>query len=172
MNLQRPNANDATRTFNRSKNVSPSSGICSRCIDGCRGNCEVFKASFRGREVIYPGPYGKVTAGGDKDYPVDYSHFNIQGTCVGAFGIPADSELATFPAVDCATNLGRDGSIELDFPVFTGAVGSTRIARVNWDEIAIGAAISGIIVVAGENICGMDKEAELKNGRIVRSRQM
>ncbi|PIS33545.1 MAG: hypothetical protein COT38_04775 [Candidatus Omnitrophica bacterium CG08_land_8_20_14_0_20_41_16] len=41
MNLQRPNANDATGTFNRSKNVVPGSGICSRCIDGCKGNCEV-----------------------------------------------------------------------------------------------------------------------------------
>ncbi len=35
----------------------------------------------------------------------------------------------------------------------------------------MGAAISGIMVVAGENICGMDKLAELKNGRIVRSRK-
>jgi hypothetical protein len=55
---------------------------------------------MKGRETIYPQPYGKITAGGDKDYPVDYSHFNIQGTCVGAVGLPADSDLATFPAVD------------------------------------------------------------------------
>jgi len=127
---------------------------------------------MRGREVIYPQPYGKVTAGADKDYPVDYSHFNIQGTCVGAHGVAADSEVATFPAVDGTTKLGRHGTINMDFPVFTGAVGSTRIARVNWEDIAIGAAISGIIVVAGENICGMDKNADLKNGRIVRSPEM
>jgi len=36
MNLGRPNANDATGTFNRSKNVVPGSGICSRCVDGCK----------------------------------------------------------------------------------------------------------------------------------------
>src|SRR3989338_3686220 len=88
MNLQNPIASDATRTFNRSKNVVPISGLCSRCIDGCRGNCEVFKSSFRGREVIYPGPFGDVTAGGDKDYPVDYSHLNIQGYALGANGLP------------------------------------------------------------------------------------
>jgi hypothetical protein len=52
MNLQRPNANDATRTTNRSKSVVPMSGLCTRCLDGCTGNCEVFKASFRGRELI------------------------------------------------------------------------------------------------------------------------
>ncbi|MBE0418019.1 MAG: FMN-binding glutamate synthase family protein, partial [Coriobacteriia bacterium] len=79
MNLQRPNGTDVTQTSNRSRDVVPGSGICSRCIDGCRGNCEVFKSSFRGREVIYPGPFGEVTAGGDKDYPIDYSHLNILG---------------------------------------------------------------------------------------------
>ena len=84
MNLQRPNGNDATRTANRSRNVAPGSGICSRCIDGCTGNCEVFKATFRGRELIYPGPYGEISAGGDKDYPLDYSHLNIQGYALGA----------------------------------------------------------------------------------------
>jgi hypothetical protein len=72
MNLSRPNSNDATRTANRSRSVVPMSGLCSRCIDTCTGNCEVFKASFRGRELIYPGPFGDITAGGDKDYPVDY----------------------------------------------------------------------------------------------------
>ena len=40
------------------------SGLCSRCLDGCRGNCEAFKATFRGRELLYPGPFGEVTAGG------------------------------------------------------------------------------------------------------------
>ena len=55
MNLQRPNANEALQTANRSRSIVPVSGICTRCIDGGRGNCDVFKASFRGREVIYSG---------------------------------------------------------------------------------------------------------------------
>ena len=88
MNLQRPNANDVTQTSNRSRNVAPTSGICTRCIDGCRGNCEIFKSSFRGREVIYPGPFGTLTAGADKNYPIDYSHLNIQGYAMGARGLP------------------------------------------------------------------------------------
>ncbi|MDP2300707.1 MAG: FMN-binding glutamate synthase family protein, partial [Actinomycetota bacterium] len=101
MTLQRPNANDATQTSNRSRDVAPASGICTRCLDGCRGNCEVFKASFRGREVIYPGPFGEITAGGDKDYPVDYSHLNIMGYALGAEGLPGgavgDSDNTLFP---------------------------------------------------------------------------
>ncbi len=69
MNLQQPNANEATQTSNRSRSVSPVSGLCTRCVDGCKGNCETFKATFRGREVIYPGPFGTVTAGGGQELP-------------------------------------------------------------------------------------------------------
>lgn len=164
MNLQQPNANEALQTANRSRSVSPVSGICTRCIDGCRGNCDTFKASFRGREVIYPGPYGEVTAGGDKNYPVDYSHLNIQGYALGAKGLPdgveASPDTATFPAVDTETEYGWDKKVKMKVPVFTGALGSTEIARKNWEHFAIGAAISGITIVCGENVCGIDPKLE------------
>jgi glutamate synthase domain-containing protein 2 len=164
MNLQRPNANDATRTANRSRNVSPMSGICTRCIDGCTGNCEVFKATFRGRELIYPGPFGEVTAGGDKDYPVDYSHLNIQGYALGARGLPegviGDPDTATFPSVNTETDYGWDIKVKMKIPIFTGALGSTEIARKNWEHFAVGAAISGVTLVCGENTCGIDPKLE------------
>lgn len=171
MSFSKPNRSSATKTKTRVE-PAPISGICVTCLDGCPGPCEIGRSAIKGRETIYPQPYGKITAGADKDYPVDFSHFNIQGTCVGAVGIPADSDLATFPSVGTTTALGKDGSLKLDFPIFTGAVGSTFIARVNWEEIAAGAAISGIIVIAGENICGMDKDAEFKNGKVVKSPEM
>jgi glutamate synthase domain-containing protein 2 len=165
MNLQRPNANEATRTANRSRNVSPMSGICTRCLDGCTGNCEVFKATFRGRELIYPGPFGEVTAGGDKDYPIDYSHLNIQGYALGAEGLPAGvaggPDSAIFPAVNTETEYGWDIKVKMKAPVFTGALGSTEIARKNWDHFAVGAAISGVTLVCGENVCGIDPRLEL-----------
>lgn len=167
MNLQRPNANDALGTFNRSKNVVPGSGICSRCIDGCRGNCDIFKATFRSREVIYPGPFGEMTAGGDKDYPVDYSHLNIQGYALGAKGLPGDAkgnpDNTKFPDVDTETQYGWNSKVRMKVPVFTGALGSTEIARKNWEHFAIGAAISGITLVCGENVCGIDPALELDN---------
>jgi len=171
MNLQRPNANDATRSANRSRNVAPASGICSRCIDGCTGNCEVFKATFRGRELIYPGPFGDITAGGDKEYPVDYSHFNIQGYALGANGLPAGVEgnpdTAIFPAVNTETEYGWDIKVKMKLPAFTGALGSTEIARKNWEHFAIGAAVSGVTLVCGENVCGIDPGLELdSNGKV------
>ena len=68
MNLGRPNANEALQTHNRSRNVAPQSGICSRCVDGCKGGCDLFTSTFRGRELLYPGPFGEVTSGAYKDY--------------------------------------------------------------------------------------------------------
>ena len=122
MNLQRPNANDATKTANRSRNVVPMSGICTRCIDGCTGNCEVFKATFRGRELIYPGPFGEITAGGDKDYPIDYSHLNIHGYALGAEGLPSgitgDPDTCIFPKVNTETEYGWDVKVKMKVPIF------------------------------------------------------
>ena len=177
MNLQRPNSNDATRTTNRSKSVVPMSGLCTRCIDGCTGNCEVFKATFRGRELIYPGPYGEITAGGDKDYPVDYSHLNIHGYALGAKGLPpgvvGDPDIATFPRVSTETDYGWDIKVKMKVPIFTGALGSTEVARKNWEHFAVGAAISGVTLVCGENVCGIDPQLELDaNGKVTSAPDM
>ena len=164
MNLQQPNSNDVSQTTNRSRSVVPSSGLCTRCIDGCRGNCEVFQATFRGRELIYPGPFGEITAGGDKNYPVDYSHLNIQGYALGAEGLPpgmeANPDTCTFPGVDTITAYGWDVKVRMLAPVFTGALGSTEVARRNWEHFAAGAGVAGITVVCGENVCGIDPKLE------------
>ena len=171
MSFSKPNASPATNTKNR-VSPSPGSGLCVVCLDGCVGLCEVAKSAIRGRELIYPQAYGKVVAGSQKDYPIDFSHFNIQGTCVGAVGIEADSDKAIFPAVDVSTEVGGGNKIKLGVPFFTGALGSTDVARINWEENAVGAAISGTIVVIGENVCGMDHRAEIKNNRVVKSPEL
>ncbi len=173
MNLQKPNANEALRTRNRSRSVAPQSGICTRCVDGCKGGCDLFMSTFRGREMLYPAPFGKVTAGADKDYPVDYSHLNIMGYAIGAAGIEADPDHAIFPKVDTETWYGATEKIKMRIPMFTGALGSTDIARNNWDHFAIGAAITGISLVCGENVCGIDPELKIdKNGKVTDSPEM
>jgi glutamate synthase domain-containing protein 2 len=177
MNLRSPNSNEATGTMNRSRSVVPLSGLCTRCVDGCRGNCEIFVSSFRGREVIYPGPFGDVTVGADKNYPVDYSHLNIQGYACGAKGLingnGANPDTATFPAVDTETEYGWFKKVKMRLPIFTGALGSTEIARKNWEHFAVGAAISGITLVCGENVCGIDPELKLdRDGKVVSAPDM
>jgi len=172
MSYSKPNASAATKTRNRIA-PSPSSGLCVTCLDGCLGLCEVGKSALRGRETIYPQPFGKITAGAEKDYPIDFSHFNIQGSCVGAMGVEANSDKAIFPAVDISTEVGRnDKKIKMKVPFLTGALGSTEIARVNWEGTAIAAAICGTILVCGENVCGMDPHAEIRNGKVIRSPEL
>jgi len=176
-NLARPNANDISQTANRSRDVVPQSGICTRCIDGCTGNCEVFKSTFRGREVIYPSPFGTITAGGDKDYPVDYSHFNIQGYALGAFGLPEEAEgtpdNTLFTMVNTELTIGTTNKEKLRLPIISGALGSTEVARRNWEHFAAGAAISGVVLTCGENVCGIDPGLQLNSkGKIVESPEL
>jgi len=177
MNLRRPNSNEALGTSNRSRNVVPMSGICTRCLDGCKGMCDIWLSSFRGREVLYPGPFGEMTAGADKEYPVDYSHLNIQGYARGAKGLPEGAEIgpdsAVFYSVNTETSYGWEKKVRLRIPIFTGALGSTEIARKNWEHFAIGAAISGITIVCGENVCGVDPDLVLDSrGKVKSSPEM
>ena len=172
MSFSKPNASPATKTRNR-VTPSPVSGMCVTCLDGCLGLCEVGQSALRGREVIYPQPFAKVTAGSEKDYPIDFSHFNIQGSCVGAKGVEADSDKAVFPAVNVSTTIGaKERERKLRIPFMTGALGSTEIARVNWEGAAIASAICGSILVCGENVCGMDVNAEIKNGKVIKSPEL
>jgi len=143
-------------------------------MEDCAGNCDVFKASFRGREVIYPVPFGQMTAGSDKEYPVDYSHLNVMGYARGAKAIDeANPDKAIFPEVDTTAVYGHTHPVRMRMPMFTGALGSTDIAAKHWDSFAVGAAISGITLVIGENVCGIDRGLELdKHGRVQRSPEM
>lgn len=177
MHLSRPNASEVFEAVNRSREWSPSSGICTRCLEGCRGNCEIFKASFRGRELLYPAPFGTLTAGANKDYPVDYSHLNIQGYALGAKGLPEGVEgtpdNTLFTMVNTEVEYGDKNKVKMRVPVFTGALGSTDIAKNNWEHFAAGAAISGITIVCGENVCGVDPQLQLDSkGKIIESPEM
>lgn len=177
MNIQQPNANECLQTVNRSRNVAPQSGMCTRCIDGCRGQCDVWKSSFRGRELLYPGPFGTLTAGGDKNYPVDYSHLNILGYALGAEGLAGGAkgtpDNTLFPMVNTETVYGTTNKVKMRLPVFTGALGSTEIARKNWEHYAAGAAVAGITLVCGENVCGIDPGLERDaSGKVTRSPEM
>ncbi|KPK83463.1 MAG: glutamate synthase, partial [Bacteroides sp. SM23_62_1] len=134
--------------------------------------CEIGKSAYRGPEVIYPQPFGIITSASEKEYPVDLSHFTILGTCRGAHGIEPDSDKALFENVDVKQKIGQDKSIKLKFPVVIPGLGSTNIAKNNWEGLAVGAALSGILITIGENVCGMDPDSTIKNGNVVHSPQL
>ncbi len=166
-----PNARSTTGTNLRTWDSSPLSGMCPICIKDCNVLCEIGKSSIRGREVLYPVPeqFGKSTAASNKDYVVDWSHFQIQTGLWGAEGIEADSDVAIFPNVNIET---KTGGVKLKVPMLIAGLGSTAVAYNNWDGLAQGAAICGTIITIGENVCGMDMEARFTNGKVTYSRDL
>ncbi len=168
MSLTRVNSSAATLTKNRTEDsIVPTSGMCVTCVDGCIGMCEIGKSAYRGHEVIYPQPFGVITTAGEKAYPVDYSHFNIMGTAAGAHGIAEDSDLAIFPKVNLEVRFGHDKGIKFRCPWIIPGIGSTNVAKNNWEGIAIGAALAGTGLTIGENVVGMDPASEIRNGKVV-----
>jgi glutamate synthase domain-containing protein 2 len=166
--FSRVNSSAATLTKNRTEDsVTPQSGMCVTCVDGCIGMCEIGKSAYRGHEVIYPQPFGVITTASEKTYPVDYSHFNIMGTAVGAVGIEADSDKALFPNVDLEVHFGHDKGIKFRYPWIIPGIGSTDVAKNNWDGLAIGTALAGTGLTIGENVVGMDTEAVIKNDEVL-----
>ena len=168
MNYGQANRSGATGTRTRlGEDVNPQSGLCAVCQEDCPGFCEVAQSALRGPELLYPQPYGHMTAASQKEYPVDYSHLTILGTAVGAHGVAADSDEAIFPNVDLGVTLGAAGDIRLKLPVIVPGLGSTDIARRHWEGLAAGCAISGVPLTIGENVVGMDEHSRIENGRVV-----
>ncbi|HLN45927.1 MAG TPA: glutamate synthase-related protein [Candidatus Sulfotelmatobacter sp.] len=165
------NGKSTVGTATRVKDTSTVSGMCPLCIHDCPILCEISLSAFRGREALYPEPaqYGTSTAGSLKNYNLDWSHFNIQASVFDVQGIRESSEVAIFPNVNVETSIG---GVPLKLPIMTGAFGSTDVARVNWDALAIGAALSGVTITIGENVCGMDAAAKLDQGKVVHSEEL
>ncbi len=162
------NRSAATLTKNRTEgSITSISGMCVTCVDGCIGMCEIGKSAYRGHEVIYPQPFGVITTASEKQYPVDYSHFNIMGTAVGAKGIAADSDVAIFPNVNLEVHFGYDKGIKFRYPWIIPGIGSTDIAKNNWEGLAIGTALAGTGLTIGENVVGMDPQSVIKDGKVV-----
>ncbi len=170
MSLTKINATAATLTKNRTEgSISSLSGMCVTCVDGCVGMCEIGKSAYRGHETIYPQPFGIITSGSEKIYPVDLSHFTILGGVVGAWGMESDSDKALFSNVNLETRIGKNKDIKVRMPTVVPGLGSTAIAKNNWEGLAIGTALAGIPLTIGENVCGMDPDSEIVNGKIKHS---
>lgn len=168
MNSSYLNSKSTTWTAIRVRDPSASSGMCPLCIEDCPFLCQITLSALRGREALYPAPFlfGLSTAGAVKDYGLDWSHFNLHCEVRSAEGIEPDPDKALFPNVDVTTIVG---GIKLRIPVITGALGSTAVAAKYWRSVAVGAALSGIIVTVGENVVGMDPNAVIVNGKVVDS---
>jgi glutamate synthase domain-containing protein 2 len=168
--------NDVLNTTNRGNPCE--SGLCTLCRADCSGKCETWLASLKGRSLLYPRDFGLVTAGSGNTchVGVSYNSLRIQGYNYGADGLAQDVSASPdnclFTRVNLETGFGIADPVKCRVPLMTGALGSTFIAAKYWDAFAIGSALVGIPVVVGENVVGIDRQAELTGQKITKAPEL
>ena len=107
MSYQTPLSSAFNNAKNRSSILSPQSGMCSFCTENCAGTCELAVAAVLGAQTVYPTTTGNNQVASEKDYPIDYSHFNINGRVFGAEGTGESYEEATIFNVSTERAYGK-----------------------------------------------------------------
>jgi len=173
---QKKKSNDVLGTVNRGNPAE--SGLCTLCRADCQGKCETWLSSLVGRKLLYPRDFGSVTAGSDNTthVGVSYNSLRIQGYNYGAKGmapgLSTDPDDCIFPNVSLESSFGAEIETKVKIPLMTGALGSTFVAERYWESFATGCALVGIPIVVGENVVGVDRKAEFKDGRISKSPEL
>ncbi len=168
--------NDVLGTVNRGNPAE--SGLCTLCRADCEGKCETWLASMVGRKLLYPRDFGMVTAGANNTthVGVSYNNLRVQGYAYGAHGLggnlSTDPDDCIFPNVDLTTEFGNEMKTKARIPLMTGALGSTFIAAKYWDAFAVGGALTGIPIVIGENVVGVDRDSVISKGKITVSPEL
>lgn len=147
---------------NRSNKLSPQSGMCSLCSEDCIGTCELGLAAILGAQTVYPTTTGTNQVASEKDYPIDYSHFNINGRVFGALGCNSTYEEATIFNVNLEREFGKNHQVKITMPVLLPA-----LVKLNWQDYYAGAAMAGVVCVIGEDARNKDPELEIKEGKVV-----
>ncbi len=166
--MEWPKSNDAIGSINRGN--ATESGLCTLCRSDCKGKCETFLSSMKGRKILYPRDFGFVTAGSGNTSHVGvcYNSLRIQGYNYGVTGLPKgltnSADECIFPNVNLESEFGNKMKTKVRLPIMTGALGSTFIAAKYWDSFATGAALVGIPIVVGENVVGIDRKAVINGG--------
>lgn len=146
------------------EHISSFSGMCAVCTANCIGNCEIGLSAIRGAEAIYPYQTDINQFASEKDYPLDFSHININGRIFDAQGCPEDSNEANVHNTKIGIDFGIKNKIPLKAPILFPA-----IAKLNWRDYFAGAALAGVLVVIGEEAIGKDKGLILEGNRVVDS---
>ncbi|MBN2331664.1 MAG: FMN-binding glutamate synthase family protein [Deltaproteobacteria bacterium] len=174
--IEWPKSNDALGTVNRGNPCE--SGLCTLCRADCKGKCETWLSSIRGRKLLYPRDFGSITAGSANTthVGVNYNALRIQGYNYGSSGLPQglshSEDDCIFPNVNIETEFGNEVKTKTRIPLLSGALGSTFIAAKYWESFAVGAALVGFPIVVGENVVGVDKESILEKGKIINSPEL
>ncbi len=149
-------------TKNRSSQLSPQSGMCSLCTEDCVGTCEIGLAATLGARTVYPTTTGTNQVGSEKDYPIDYSHFNINGRVFGAVGVKDTYEEATIFNVNLERAFGKNNIVKSALPILLPA-----LIKLNWADYFAGAAMAGVCCVIGEDARTKDPNLVIKDGQVI-----
>jgi len=149
-------------TKNRSKIQTATSGMCSMCVEGCSTPCDIGLAAVLGAQTVYPLTTGANTIASEKDYPLDYSHFNINGRVFGAVGADPSYESANIHNVNLEQSYGTLNPVRLAIPVVLPA-----LIKLNWKDYFGGAAMAGVTCMIGEDARSRDKNLKIEHGKVV-----
>ena len=150
-----------TGARNRSRFITPQSGMCSFCTEECSGTCELALAAVLGKQTVYPMTTGNNQIGGEKNYYLDWSHFNINGHCIGAKGCNADFNEAEIYNVDLKCKYGKKNPVKMEMPIILPA-----LIKLNWEDYFGGAAMAGVSCVIGEDAKSKYPDLVINNGKI------
>lgn len=151
-----------TNGKNRSQYISPQSGMCSFCTSDCIGSCEIGQAAVLGAQTIYPMTTGDNQIASEKDYPIDYSHFNINGRVFGAIGAEETYEDANIFKVNTSYEYGSKNKIKMTMPIILPA-----LVKLNWEDYFAGAAMAGVTCIIGEDAKSKDECLKIEEGKII-----
>ncbi len=158
-------ASPITNTHLRSPgHVADVSGMCAVCAAECLGPCEIGLSAIRGAEAILPYSADKNQFASEKKYPLDFSHFNINGRVFGAVGLPPDPDQASFPFADISSTFGVTRAVATKGPFILPAM-----AKLAWKEYYAGAALFGVPVVIGEDVICKDPGLVVDGQRVLKS---
>lgn len=146
---------------NRSAFISPQSGMCSFCTQDCNGTCELAQAAVLGAQTVYPTTTGNNQIASEKDYPIDFSHFNINGHVFGAQGANETWDEATIFNVNLKRTYGFIHPVKMAMPVILPA-----LIKLNWQDYFSGAAMAGVTCVIGEHARNNDPNLKIDNGKV------
>jgi hypothetical protein len=114
-----------------------------------------------GKQTVYPLTTGANQIASEKEYPLDFSHFNINGRVFGAEGAEASYDQAEIYNVDLGVEYGTLNKVKMTMPVIQPA-----IIKLNWRDYFGGAAMAGVTCMVGEGAMSKDDALVMENGKI------
>ena len=140
----------------------PPSRECARfALKIAHGTCELAQAAVLGAQTVYPTTTGNNQIASEKDYPVDFSHFNINGRVFGAQGANETQDEATIFNVNLERTYGFNNPVNMAMPVILPA-----LIKLNWQDYFAGAAMAGVTCVIGEHATNNEPNLKIDNGKV------